>query len=313
MATVSQREVGTDTPSFREALRNTVRQDPDVIMVGEMRDPETIGTVITAAETGHLVFSTLHTNSASQTVDRIIDAFPPDQQDQVRSQLSQVLRAVVSMQLVRRADGQGLVPAIEVLVNSPKISKHIEKRQIKEIHEEIATSVAYYRMQTMNQSLIALLANGVITYDTAMEQSLDPDDLSLQLRKIFPRIEEAQREGAMAPSPADFAQITELIEIKRLYEEQEERWKTRMHEKDELVAQIEGELTTLRQDSSSASVTIAELRNLSESLRAEKERLAQENLVRVEKLNERIRELNQQLVGQGKAPAEKPQSGFFKR
>jgi twitching motility protein PilT len=313
MATVSQREVGTDTPSFREALRNTMRQDPDVIMVGEMRDPETIGTVITAAETGHLVFSTLHTNSAAQTIDRIIDAFPPDQQDQVRSQLSQVLRAVVSMQLVRRADGQGLVPAIEILVNSPKISKHIEKRQIKEIHEEIATSVAYYRMQTMNQSLIALLANGVISYDTAMEQSLDPDDLSLQLRKIFPRIEEVQREGAMAPSPADFAQITELIEIKRLYEEQEERWKARMHEKDELVAQLEGELTTLRQDSSSASVTVAELRNLSESLRAEKERLAQENLVRVEKLNERIRELNQQLMGQGKAPVEKPQSGFFKR
>ncbi len=313
MATVSQREVGTDTPSFREALRNTMRQDPDVIMVGEMRDPETIGTVITAAETGHLVFSTLHTNSAAQTIDRIIDAFPPDQQDQVRSQLSQVLRAVVSMQLVRRADGQGLVPAIEILVNSPKISKHIEKRQIKEIHEEIATSVAYYRMQTMNQSLIALLANGVIAYDTAMEQSLDPDDLSLQLRRIFPRIEEAQREGAMAPSPADFAQITELIEIKRLYEEQEERWKARMHEKDELVAQLEGELASLRQDSSSASVTIAELRNLAESLRAEKERLAQENLVRVEKLNERIRELNQQLMGQGKAPAEKPPSGFFKR
>jgi twitching motility protein PilT len=313
MATVSQREVGTDTPSFREALRNTMRQDPDVIMVGEMRDPETIGTVITAAETGHLVFSTLHTNSAAQTVDRIIDAFAPDQQDQVRSQLAQVLRAVVSMQLVRRADGQGMVPAIEVLVNSPKISKHIEKRQIKEIHEEISTSVSYYRMQTMNQSLIALLANGVISYETAMERSLDPDDLSLQLRKIFPKIEETQREGAMAPSPADFAQITELMEVKRLYEEQEERWKARMHEKDELLAQLEGELSALRQDSSSASVTLAELRNLAESLRAEKDRLLQEHNARIEKLNERIRELNQQLVAQGKAPAEKPQSGFFKR
>ena len=313
MATVSQREVGTDTPSFREALRNTMRQDPDVIMVGEMRDPETVGTVITAAETGHLVFSTLHTNSAAQTIDRIIDSFPPDQQDQVRSQLSQVLRAVVSMQLVRRADGQGLVPAIEVLVNSPKISKHIEKRQIKEIHDEIGTSVGFYRMQTMNQSLIALLAYGVITYETAMERSLDPDDLSLQLRKIFPRIEEAQREGAMPPSPADFAQITELMEVKRLYEEQEERWKARMHEKDELVAQLEGELATLRQDSSSASVTLAELRNQAEAMRAEKERLLQEHNARIEKLNERIRELNQQLLAQGKVPAEKPQSGFFKR
>jgi len=313
MATVSQREVGTDTPSFREALRNTMRQDPDVIMVGEMRDPETIGTVITAAETGHLVFSTLHTNSAAQTIDRIIDAFPPDQQDQVRSQLSQVLRAVVSMQLVRRADGQGLVPAIEVLVNSPKVSKHIEKRQIKEIHDEIATSVGYYRMQTMNQSLIALLANGVISYETAMEKSLDPDDLSLQLRKLFPRIEESQREGAMAPSPADFAQITELMEVKHLYEEQEERWKARMHEKDELLAQLEGELANLRQDSSSATVTLAELRNQAEAMRAEKERLVQEHNARIEKLNERIRELNQQLLAQGKVPSEKPPSGFFKR
>ena len=313
MATVSQREVGTDTPSFREALRNTMRQDPDVIMVGEMRDPETMGTVITAAETGHLVFSTLHTNSAAQTIDRIIDGFPPDQQDQVRSQLAQVLRAVVSMQLVRRADGQGLLPAVEVLVNSPKISKHIEKRQIKEIHDEIGTSVSYYRMQTMNQSLIALLANGAITYETAMERSLDPDDLSLQLRKLFPRIEEAQREGTMSPSPADFAQITELMEVKRLYEEQEERWKARLHEKDELVAQLEGELASLRQDSSSASVTLAELRNLTESLRAEKDRLALEHNARIEKLNERIRELNQQLLAQGKVPAEKPQTGFFKR
>jgi twitching motility protein PilT len=313
MATVSQREVGTDTPTFREALRNTMRQDPDVIMVGEMRDPETIGTVITAAETGHLVFSTLHTNSAAQTIDRIIDAFPPDQQEQVRSQLSQVLRAVVSMQLIQRADNSGLTPAIEILVNSPKISKHIEKRQIKEIHDEIATSVSYYRMQTMNQSLIALIANGIVSYDTAMEKSLDPDDLSLQLRKIFPRIEEAQREGAMAPSPADFAQITELMEIKRLYEEQEERWKARLTEKDELIAQLEGELSTYKQDTSSNNVAMGELRNQAEAMRAEKDRLIQEHNARVEKLNERIRELNQQLVSQGKAPAEKPASGFFKR
>ncbi len=313
MATVSQREVGTDTPAFREALRNTMRQDPDVIMVGEMRDPETIGTVITAAETGHLVFSTLHTNSASQTIDRIIDAFPPDQQDQVRSQLSQVLRAVVSMQLIPRANNQGLVPAIEVLVNSPKISKQIEKRQIKDIHDEIANSVSYYRMQTMNQSLIALIANGVVSYETAMEKSLDPEDLSLQLRKLFPKIEDAQREGAMSPSPADFAQITELMEIKRLYEEQEERWKTRLAEKEELLAQTEGELSKVRQETSSNTVAIAELRNQAEAMRAEKERLLQEHNARIEKLNERIRELNQQLLAQGKVPAEKPASGFFKR
>jgi predicted RNase H-like nuclease (RuvC/YqgF family) len=117
----------------------------------------------------------------------------------------------------------------------------------------------------------------------------------------------------MSPSPADFAQITELMEVKRLYEEQEERWKARMHEKDDLVAQLEGELASLRQDTSSTSVTLAELRNQTEAMRAEKERLLQEHNTRIEKLNERIRELNQQLLAQGKTPVEKPQSGFFKR
>ncbi len=313
MATVSQREVGTDTPAFREALRNTMRQDPDVIMVGEMRDLDTVSTVITAAETGHLVFSTLHTNNASQTIDRIIDLFPPDQQGQVRSQLAQVLRAVVSMQLVNRADGQGLVPAVEVLVNSPKISRNIEHGEIKEIHDDIENSVAYFRMQSMNQSLIALLANGVITYEMAREKSNDPDDLSLKLRKLFPRIEEAQREGTVAPSPADFASIIELMEIKRLYEEQEERWKQRTLEKDELLAQVETQLAAARQDLASTGTTAAELRNQLESVRAEKERVLRDAEGRIEKLNERIRELNQQLAGAGKAAPEKPQSGFFKR
>ncbi len=313
MATISQREVGTDTPAFHEALRNTMRQDPDVIMVGEMRDLDTVSTVITAAETGHLVFSTLHTNNSSQTIDRIIDLFQPDQQGQVRSQLAQVLRAVVSMQLVNRPDGQGLVPAVEILVNSPKISSHIEHGEIKEIHDEIENSVAYFRMQSMNQSLVALLANGVISYDTAREKSLDPDDLSLKLRKLFPQIEEAQREGSMAPSPADFASIVELIEIKRLYEEQEERWKQRTLEKDETLAQLQGDLAAARQELSTVSTTAAELRNQMEAARAEKDRLAREADSRIEKLNERIRDLNQQLAGAAKIAPEKPQTGFFKR
>jgi twitching motility protein PilT len=313
LATLSQREVGTDTPAFHEALRNTMRQDPDVIMVGEMRDLETISTVITAAETGHLVFSTLHTNSASQTIDRIIDAFPPDQQDQIHSQLAQVLRAVVSMQLLTRADGQGRLPACEVLVNSPKIAKHIERGEITEIHDEIESSVPYYRMQSMNQSLVALLANGAITYDVAREKSLDSEDLSLKLRKLFPSIEEAQREGMMAPSPADFASIVELMEIKRLYEEQEDRWKQRTVEKDEQITQLEGELAALRQEVATSGTTAAELRNQLEAARAEKERLAREAEARIDKLNERIRELNQQMAGSGKAPAEKAQGGFLKR
>jgi len=315
LATVSQREVGTDTPSFREALRNAMRQDPDVIMVGEMRDPETISTVITAAETGHLVFSTLHTNNASQTVDRIIDSFSPEQQGQVRSQLAQVLRAVVSMTLLPKADGSGLVPVVEVLVNSPKISKHIEAGEIKEIHEELEGSVAYYRMQSLNQSLVALLANNVITYSLAMEKSLDPEDLSLKLRKLFPQIEEAQREANVAPSPADFAHIVELLEIKRLYEDQEDRWKQRLMEKDELVADLESQLAAIRQEAATSGSTVAEMRNQLEALRAERDRQLQEANARLEKLNDRIRELNQQLVsgGAAKPASEKSSSGFFKR
>ena len=205
------------------------------------------------------------------------------------------------------------MPAVEVLVNSPKISRSIEHGEIKEIHDEIENSVAYFRMQSMNQSLVALLANGVITYEMAREKSNDPDDLSLKLRKLFPRIEEAQREGTVAPSPADFASIIELMEIKRLYEEQEERWKQRTLEKDELLAQVETQLAAARQDLASTGTTAAELRNQLESVRAEKDRVLRDAEGRIEKLNERIRELNQQLGGAGKAAPEKPQSGFFKR
>ena len=134
VASVSQREVGTDTMAFSEALRNAMRQDPDVIMVGEMRDRETVSTVMTAAETGHLVFSTLHTNSAPQTVDRILDTFPADQQGQIRTQLAQVLKGVVSMKLVQRQDGKGLVAALEIMRASPKISKMIEEGETASLH-----------------------------------------------------------------------------------------------------------------------------------------------------------------------------------
>ena len=149
-ATISQREVGTDTPTFHEALRNCMRQDPDVIMVGEMRDLETMATAITAAETSHLVFSTLHTNNAAQTVDRIIDSYPADQQLQIRGQLALVLKAIVSMQLVQDHEGKNRLPACEILINSPKISKHVENGEIKEILEEMEISVNFYHMQSMN-------------------------------------------------------------------------------------------------------------------------------------------------------------------
>ncbi|HEY6212453.1 MAG TPA: PilT/PilU family type 4a pilus ATPase, partial [Vicinamibacterales bacterium] len=158
IAAISQREVGTDTPTFREALRNSMRQDPDVIMVGEMRDVETMQTVLTAAETGHLVLSTLHTNNAAQTLDRIIDAFPVDQHKQIRAQLSLVLRGIISLKLIKTVAGT-MTAGVEVMKNSPRIAKLIEDGATKDILEEMESSVGLYRMQSMNQSLIALLVH----------------------------------------------------------------------------------------------------------------------------------------------------------
>src|SRR5436190_15237566 len=163
MAAISQREVGTDTPNFKEALRNAMRQDPDVIMVGEMRDRETMETVLTAAETGHLVFSTLHTNNAAQTIDRIIDTFPAEQHKQIRAQLALVLRGIVSLKLVTTTEGR-LTAAVEVMKNSPQIAKMIEEGATKDILEAMESSVGVYRMQSMNQSIIALLAHQHISY-----------------------------------------------------------------------------------------------------------------------------------------------------
>ena len=295
VASISQREIGTDTPSFREALRNAVRQDPDVIMVGEMRDPETISTVITAAETGHLVFSTLHTNSATQSIDRILDSVPAEQQKQVRVQLEQVLKAVVSMKLVERADGKGLVPALEILRSTPKIGDLILKGETAAIHEELEGSVAYYRMQSMNQSLIALLVHGTISYAEAMRQSLDPEDLSLKLRKMFPEIEE---QGGDMSSPADFSQILELQQYRKLYEEQEERHRVRSAEQDGRIAELqeavgerENQIRELRQ-------RIAEMGQEAEKMKNEQERVRREAQEKVDKLSERIKELNQRLLSE---------------
>ena len=307
-ATISQREVGTDTPSFHEALRNCVRQDPDVIMVGEMRDLETMATAITAAETGHLVLSTLHTNNAAQTVDRIIDAYPVDQQQQIRGQLALVLRAIVSMQLVQRKDGSERLPACEILVNSPKISKHIEHGEIKEILEEMENSVSFYHMQSMNQSLISLLAHDEITYEQATDASNEPDDLSLKLRKMFPSIEERFREGDMSPSAADFSEITELLETKRLYEEMEERHKVKLGEKDEQIQALEADLGALRDQLDDSSGSTEEVRREAEIARAEVQRIRDESQQKINALNDRIRELNQQMQNGGKGGA-----GFFKR
>jgi twitching motility protein PilT len=309
-ATLSQREVGTDTPTFREALRNSMRQDPDVIMVGEMRDLETISTVITAAETGHLVFSTLHTNNASQTIDRIIDSFPSDQQQQVKSQLALILRCIASMRLVERHDEPGRIPVVEILFNSPKIAKHIEAGEIKEIHEEIESSVSYFRMQSVNQSLVALLANGAITYDQAVEVSSEPDDLSLKLRRLFPSIEEKFREGEMVPSPADFSEIAELLEIKKLYQEAEVVHREKMGEKDQQIAQLEADLTQLRSEVADSTSGSEASQRLVEQAQAETARVREEATQKINALNDRIRELNLQIQGGGGKPSG---GGFFKR
>lgn len=294
LATISQREVGTDTLSFGEAMRNAMRQDPDVLMVGEMRDPETISTVITAAETGHLVFSTLHTNSASQTVDRILDSFSGPEQKQVRVQLAQVLRGVVSMKLVERADGDGLVAALEIMKSSPKIADLVERGDTGELGDEIESSVAFFRMQTMNQSLLALLVHGTITYGEAMRQSQDPEDLSLRLRKMFPKIEE--QGGEMAASTSDFSQILELQQIQKLYEEQEEKVKIALGEKNRRISELEEKLAERDAKIQQLSTRLQQLVGEVQRLRTDANQVRKESQEKIDKLNDRIRALNQQLM-----------------
>jgi twitching motility protein PilT len=284
-------------------------------MVGEMRDWETMSTAITAAETGHLVYSTLHTNNAAQTIDRIMDSCPPAQQNQVRRQLALVLRAIVSMSLIDRLDGKGLVPVVEVLINSPKIAKQIETGETKEILEQIESSVAFFRMQSMNQSLVALLVNGAIDVNAAMKLSSDPEDLSLKLRKLFPKIEERGRGGIMSPSANDFSAITELMDVKRLYEEQEDKWRQRLVEKEETISSLEADLAERDRMIQAKAQQGAEAENEVQKVRAESERQRQEMAAKVAQLNERIRDLNQKLLGTGAGPAAAgaSQAGFFKR
>jgi twitching motility protein PilT len=177
--------VGVDTISFGQALKSALRQDPDVILVGEMRDLETIETALTAAETGHLVMSTLHTLDATETINRIISAFPPYQQKQVRLQLGSVLKGVISQRLVPRADGRGRVPAIEVLLATGRVRELVEdKDRTKEISDAIAQGHVSYGMQTFDQSLMWLLKSNLITYEEALRQATNPDDFALRVSGI---------------------------------------------------------------------------------------------------------------------------------
>ena len=185
-AIVDQREVGSDTGTFANALRSALRQDPDVILVGEMRDFETIETALTAAETGHLVMSTLHTIDAKETVTRIISTFPPYHQRQVRMQLAGVIKGVVSQRLVPKADGVGRVPAVEILVSTARVRECIvEKEKTAELQDAIAKGYTTYGMQTFDQSLMSLLKDGHISYDEALRQSTNPDDFALRVKGIL--------------------------------------------------------------------------------------------------------------------------------
>jgi len=192
---VNQREVEVDTKSFATALRSALRQDPDVILVGEMRDYETIETALTAAETGHLVFSTLHTLDATETINRVISVFPPHQQKQIRLQLASVLKAVISMRLLPRADGSGRVPAVEILRITNFVRDCIEnKDKTKLIHEAIAQGTSQYGMQTFDQSIFQLFKKELITMEEALRRASNPDEFKLKLQGIESTADVAQRE-----------------------------------------------------------------------------------------------------------------------
>jgi len=171
---VNQREIGNDSVSFSNALRSALRQDPDVILVGEMRDLETISTAITAAETGHLVLSTLHTLGAAKTVDRIIDVFPPHQQQQIKVQLSSVLEGVISQQLISKSDGSGRIGAYEVMVTTPAIRNLIREGKSHQIQTSIQTGVKF-GMQTMDQSITELYKKGLLSKEVAFTSAVDQD------------------------------------------------------------------------------------------------------------------------------------------
>jgi twitching motility protein PilT len=191
---VNQREVGSDTQGFKQALKYVLRQDPDVVLVGEMRDLETIEAALTIAETGHLVFATLHTNSAIQSITRIIDVFPPHQQSQIRAQLSFVLEGVLSQLLIPRAGGPGRALAMEVLIPTPAVRNLIREDKIHQIYSQMQVGQGQHGMQTMNQSLYSLYARRLISLEEAMGRSSDQDELRTMIEGKAPGAE-AVRQG----------------------------------------------------------------------------------------------------------------------
>src|SRR5499426_1273382 len=210
-AYVNQREVDVDTRSFYEALRGALRQDPDVILVGEMRDYETIETALMAAETGHLVLSTLHTLDATETINRIVSVFPPHQQKQIRLQLGAVLKAVISLRLMPRADGLGRVPAAEVLIRTNYVRECIEnKEKTKYIKDAIQQGTSQYGMQTFDQSLYSLYKSGLITLEEALKRATNPNEFKLKIQGIQSTADMAREEmDAALEAPSDFNPLQE--------------------------------------------------------------------------------------------------------
>jgi len=208
---VNQREVDVDTKGFALALRSALRQDPDVILVGEMRDYETIETALTASETGHLVFSTLHTLDATETINRIIAVFPPHQQKQIRLQLGAVLKAVISLRLMPRADGLGRVPAAEVLIRTNYVRECIEnKEKTKYIKDAIQQGTSQYGMQTFDQSLYSLYKSGLITLEEALKRATNPNEFKLKIQGIQSTADMSREEMDSALEvPSDFNPLQE--------------------------------------------------------------------------------------------------------
>jgi twitching motility protein PilT len=201
---VNQREVGADTSTFSFALRASLRQDPDVILVGEMRDMETIETAMTAAETGHLVMSTLHTVDAAETVNRIISVFPPHQHEQIRIQLASILKGIISMRLIPLADGSGRVPAVEVLVATSVIRDCIrDPVKTKNIRDYIAQGRILYGMQTFDQSILDHLEAGLVTFEEAIKWTTNPDDFKLKVKGVRSTSDLSKEESGQRPDSED--------------------------------------------------------------------------------------------------------------
>ncbi|MCP4714142.1 MAG: PilT/PilU family type 4a pilus ATPase [Deltaproteobacteria bacterium] len=183
-AFITQREIGMDTPDYETALKNAMRQDPDVMLIGEIRNMETMTTALSAAETGHLVFTTVHANSSYEAISRIVDAFPVDDRHQIRKQLSEVLIGSVFQRLIPLKNAEGRVPAVEILIKSPRIKDLIEKNELRTVREEMERSVNVHRMQSLEQSMIALLANKQISYKDAQTFTLMPGEMKLTMDKL---------------------------------------------------------------------------------------------------------------------------------